>query len=121
MSEVNEGLREHVTRIGFDLSLSRPQIDLLVLLHHFKGAKKLTDSGLKNHPQRPPPGAPPAWRGYPNWITTTRCLRSRGLIGEFGSDGYKPTKAGNLVCALLKEAGMYQERLAALLPVEMSA
>jgi hypothetical protein len=109
---VNEALREHTTSIGFSLTLTKAQISALVLCHHTKGEMPHNTPAVKN------------------FVVTMGCLRDRGLItwatpiyhktrmGLNGAPvitGWKPfrtTKAGTLVVNLLKEAGIYQERLA---------
>jgi len=105
----NEALREHVTNIGFNLTLSKSMINLLVLLHHHRGdANTIHEGGYRYHPV------------MRTWTATIRSLKERGLIThEIVRDAkgynvnalFKPTRAGSLVISLLKEAGIYQERL----------
>lgn len=110
----NEALRSHVTSIGFALTLSKNMIDTLVALDHFKGDF----------------GAFVAWeyaggktrqKQFSHYVTTFRSLESRGLVRAVHKykDGYRDieksrhqlTRAGKLVISLLKEAGLYQDRL----------
>ena len=105
----NEALREHTTSIGFNLTLSKSMINLLVLLHHHKGdANAIHDAGYIYHPV------------LRTWTASVRSLKERGLITHKmvkDAKGYnvnalfRPTRAGSLVVSLLKEAGIYQERL----------
>jgi hypothetical protein len=98
---MNTQLREYVTSIGFNLTLSKAMIDNLILLHHFKGWHGISSGGFLYHP---------ATKSY---VTTARSLQARGLI-RLDTDS-KLTRAGILVIGLLKQAGIYQDRLAELL------
>lgn len=104
MNRVNEELRQHVTRVGFDLSLGRTHIAALVMLdapfqrsfsHFVGGARGLQERGLVWH------------RMPPNNKTSIRKI-------------WGITKAGELVKDLLKEAGIWQEYEAALPIVDRS-
>lgn len=104
----NAALREHVTSIAFNLTLSKRQLNLLVALHHFKG---YPDGGFRRMET-----SNPGWRFtyFPHFISTRRALVDRGLIRTETEDeptGLYCTRAGELVAELLQEAGIYQERL----------
>jgi hypothetical protein len=113
VSGVNAPLREHVTSVGFSLTLSKRQIETLVLLHHFDVFDKFHDA-TRNHALV-----------SNNYCTTARALIRRGLMREHGFGvktapcelcdtavcGHKLTKAGIMTAGLLNEAGLYQEVL----------
>lgn len=110
---VNSALREHVTSIGFSMTLSKRQIDLLVALHHFKG----NFHQLINWEHAPVANmggdrAEYARRRkfFSHSVPSGQALEHRGLISH-DIERWDITKAGHLVVALLKEAGIYQERL----------
>ena len=88
---MNSRLREHVTSVAFNLSLTGRQIDCLVWIHHSAASGSL------------------ALNGIPLPISVDS-LRRRGLV----SSDVGLTKAGVLVAELLIETGMYQDRLTAL-------
>ncbi|MBM4489710.1 hypothetical protein GS471_17085 [Rhodococcus hoagii] len=88
---MNEALREYTTSIGFNLTLSKRQIELLVLMDYFEGHSGLSRAG----------------RSPSHYVTTMRSLERRGLTSGF----VNINKAGHLVCSLLKEAGIYQDVL----------
>lgn len=92
---MNELLREHVTSIGFALTLSKRQIELLSLLHYYGGYDKMAAESHRR----------------PHFITTVRSLMARGLVEHPNNFGFKVSKAGVLVADLLAEAGLYQEAL----------
>lgn len=106
---VNKSLREHVTSVGFSLTLSKRQIDTLVLLHHFKTWDRFYGR----------------MAGYSHYCSTAQALISRGLMRDFGPGvpyvkcelceaefcGHRLTKAGSITAVLLQEAGIYQEVL----------
>lgn len=94
MNTPNETLRNYVTSVGFSLTLSKPQIELLVLLDHFGSHNALFNAGLS-----------PSM-----YVTTIRALDHRGLT-DFRSRQAILTKAGSLAVELLREAGMYSEVL----------
>jgi hypothetical protein len=122
----NEALREHVTSIGFSLTLSKRMIDTLVALDHFKGDfHALTqwedDAGVDTVERTRRRVL------FSHYVVTYRSLESRGLVVRknvylhkdpkcFHLDQQKSrhslTKAGKLMVGLLKEAGLYDERLA---------
>ncbi|HOY80610.1 MAG TPA: hypothetical protein PLB92_00585 [Rhodoglobus sp.] len=90
----NETLRNYVTSVGFSLTLSKAQIELLVLLDHFGSHNALHRAGL-----------------IPSmYVPTIRALDHRGLT-DIGSREAILTKAGRLAVELLREAGMYAEVL----------
>jgi hypothetical protein len=127
-NETNEALRAHVTRVGFDLTLGKSHIATLVWI----------DQMLKHrrHIRTVPSG--PYRHAFANSAVGGHGLEDRGLIEHTmpdykgwrakgrSSDSYpvhriwRITKAGRLVIALLKEAGVYQEYLEAL-PVALHA
>lgn len=87
---MNETLRAHVTRTGFNLSLSKGQIDALVGLALYG---RIYDS-----------------------YGARRGLVNRGLIvhdptvlADFSLDQYRLTTAGRAVESLLREAGLWDE------------
>lgn len=91
---MNEALREYTTSIGFSLTLSKRQIELLVLLDHFGCHSRMWDSGFR----------------ISHYVTTVRSLERRGLVDPLpGNAGIN--KAGGFVCGLLKEAGIYNDVL----------
>lgn len=112
---MNEQLRSHVTRIGFQLSLGKTHIAALVLIDaetrqrcrirmnggpwnwFATGAHGLIDRGMViHHPPLP-------------IERQTRAMRERrGKWGHLGGY-YEITKAGRLTINLLKEAGIWQE------------
>jgi len=109
---INEPLREHVTSIGFALTLTKTQIYLLVILHYSKGFKGTCRNGLT------------ASRTYGNrfCVPAMIALERRGLVTRIpctkNERGYNNldgdvvlTKAGHLTVQLLKEAGIYQDTL----------
>lgn len=107
---MNELLREHVTSTAFSLTLSKRQIDLLVALHHFKGDYhqliqwEYQGNSIGNDVYQ--------FRRklFSHTVPTGWSLMRRGLINK-EDKSWKLTKAGHIVTALLKEAGIYQDRL----------
>lgn len=114
----NTALREHVTSIGFALTLSKAMIDLLVTLDHFDGNfSKMAEWEGKT-----------GVRHFGSYIATSRALEERGLMtrvhkyvyrgvgrhrqryNDIEASRHKLTRAGKLTVSLLKEAGLYQER-----------
>ena len=111
---VNELLREHVLRTGFNLVLTKTQIaalvelDALIAREAFHSFDELS----------------PTWRQFhQNWISGIHGLERRGLVEhtfhQHKADydppmtmpvslAWKITEAGRLTIALLKEAGIYQ-------------
>lgn len=131
MSEpMNEYLRAHVTRVGFDLSMGKSHVAALVYIDHVRLAK--WDASSVN--TRGIPG--PLGRAYAHFATGARGLQERGLVihtppktstssrSITDADGtwhffwepktFRITKAGRLVIGLLKEAGIYDEYAALL-------
>lgn len=116
---MNPLLRDHVTRTGFDLSLTRGQIEALVWLNESIGK-----------------GGPRDWSTYPSgrWASHVGGLHRRGLTWHHYdqerwrkatmaerdaapvSDFYGITEAGQLVVGLLRETGLYEEAERALFP-----
>lgn len=118
MPVANPALREHVTRIGFDLSLAKSHIAALVwldvtLAHPM--AQKRDPSGRTW--MRYVSGSSPHRRAFAMFVPGVRGLIDRGLAWhEFPPDNAQPwakiygiTSAGHHVIALLKESGIYQE------------
>lgn len=115
----NEALRDHVTSIGFSLTLSKNMIDTLVVLDHFKGNfSEVVTWNAANGKTRP---AQSSHYRFNHYVSTFKSLESRGLVRavhKYGKDGYRDiersrhqvTRAGKLVISLLKEAGLYQDR-----------
>jgi hypothetical protein len=107
----NEIFRTYTTSVGFALTLTKLQIDLLILYHHFKGfdgAHRLVssdDNGAIAYRRSEIRAQTRTLSSH--WISTSASLDGRGLT----TPNHKLTKAGRLVVALLKEAGIYQERL----------
>lgn len=103
--QTNVALREYVTNVGFQLTLSKLMIDMLVALDHFKG---FTPEFSKHFDNK-----------LPHFVSTGKALAERGLIYyTYPGAGKKApknqltlTKAGRLTLSLLKEAGLYQERV----------
>lgn len=124
MSQVNESLRQHVTSVGFSLTLGKTHIAALVMLDiKLKHNRTGFDSAM-NYTSSAPPRV---FKGP----TGTSGLIERGLVEHIMDQRRKPgenilamtprriwriTPAGRLVINLLKEAGLYQE-YAAMLPV----
>lgn len=110
---LNEALRSHVTRVGFDLSLGKTHVAGLVMLDLVIRARGHVDT---RHPM------------LRHWVTAMHGLQDRGLVEHhFATDRrglaksgmhhhYTITKAGRLVIGLLKEAGIYQEHSDLLVP-----
>lgn len=124
---MNVNLREHVQRIGFDLSLGRSHIAALVYLEELRKVKWRGD--LVRTPSGGRMTDPPIKRAFANIVTGFHGLEARGLL--IHTDGHKTaiktdssgglmliqhspktwhiTPAGRAVIVLLKEAGLYQE------------
>lgn len=91
---MNRTFQEHVTNVAFMLSMSKKQIDLLLLFEQEESMR----SAL----------------GYGHFVPTARSLEKKGLIVHnvcqekitpAGFKHWSMTKAGFLVCAMLREAG----------------
>lgn len=111
----NELLRQHVTRVGFDLNLGKTHVAALVFIETAIREKRWIDS------------RGPVFRLV---IPGLHGLEDRGLVvhhydSRYGSKGkwrdrdhpgrhYTVTRAGRLVRDLLKEAGIWQEYEAAM-------
>ncbi len=81
----NQKFTDHVTGVAFSLTLSKRQIDVLLAIDmHGFDFRELCN--------------------YSHCVPTMRSLEDRGLITREG--GWKTTKAGNLSCSLLREAGI---------------
>lgn len=125
MAAVNESLRAHVTRVGFDLTLAKSAIAALVYIDQV--LRNNRDAHAVEEPRTGPMG-----RTFSHFATGTKGLIERGLVRHVdpgpGSgarsyrvdlDGtthfywapntYRITKAGRLVIGLLHETGIYEE------------
>lgn len=122
--DVNDALRAHVTRVGFDLTLGKTHVAALVYI----------DQQLKRKGYFRTPVTGPYRKAYANFASGAHGLMDRGLLEHLiASDVHalsqyrqkykremppnrvwRITSAGRLVIALLKEAGIYQEYLDAL-------
>ena len=114
MGEVNELLREHVLRTGFNLVLTKTQIAALVEI----------DAAISRERWHGHDELSPTWQAFHSlWISGAHGLERRGLLrhtfhenaGKYSIAGQMPvseawriTEAGKLVIGLLKEAGIYQ-------------
>lgn len=121
MNETNALLREHVTRVGFDLTLGKTHIAALVYLNESITQKRYINS---NKSERW------AQRAFAHFASGMHGCEDRGLVihhyrSDKRDDGlrwhYTITKAGKLVVALLQEAGIYQEYADALPRMEGAA
>lgn len=107
----NQALRDHVTSIGFSLTLSKSMIETVILLDHFKGWNSFHSKTRHLASQR-------------NYVVTAQSLIRRGLMRDHGPGTRAPcdvceldfcdhrlTRAGVLAARLLEEAGIYDEVL----------
>lgn len=122
---VNESLRAHVTRVGFDLTLAKSAIAALVYIDQVLRNKR--DSLAVTEPRHGPYG-----RAYAMFASGAKSLIERGLLvhkmpapglgsrayqkDEHGvphfywdASTYRITKAGRYVIGLLHETGIYEE------------
>lgn len=93
MSAPNPQLHEYVTRVGFQLSLTRPQILFLAIAANpdlYRPLRPLLAS----------------------YVSTGRALAAKGLVLYGQPGGPQLTTAGQLVVGLLKEAGIWTDELA---------
>lgn len=132
MSEQNDLLRAHVTRVGFDLSLGKTHIAALVYLDQCLKQKRyiphrVQDLSFPDNTQLP---ARAFGRAFSMFATGMHGCQDRGLVihhwnPKHKNDGlkwhYTITKAGKIVIALLSEAGIYQEYADALPRLEVVA
>lgn len=122
MSETNDLLRSHVTRVGFDLSLGKTHIAALVMLNEsIKQRRYISDRGITDRAVR---------RAFTHFASGMHGCEERGLVIHHYNPArrngglkwhYTITKAGKLVIALLAEAGIYQEYADALPRLEVVA
>jgi len=106
---VNEALREHVTSIGFALTLSKTQIYILSILHYGKGYRGCFRKGLL---------APHSY-GSRFYTPGVWSLHRKGLVqfvnehlpGDDPNRDVTLTRAGHLTVQLLKESGIYQDTM----------
>jgi hypothetical protein len=115
---MNEELRNHVTRVGFNLTLSLSQIASLIVLE--KETREQTMNWSQRKVERNLP-----WANAINsrWVIGIQGCERRGLVVHHWVDArtkpsnwkptidkyYSITAAGKHVIGLLKEAGIYQE------------
>ena len=129
---MNEQLRAHVTRVGFDLTLPRSAIAALAWIEELRKERwDSADIDLRL------PASHPLCRAFGHFITGARALEERGLLehrwdpvkerargprswqdedGKWHHDHrgvWRITRAGRLVIGLLQEAGLYEEYAAA--------
>lgn len=115
----NALLRDHITRVGFDLTLTKTQIAVLVYLDLLKREVIVEKSFSKlRQPTRP-------LNAYArmidsSFVTGVTGLTRRGLVRHY-HDGHKHQnddhllmfytvlKAGEYVIGLLKESGLYEQ------------
>jgi len=110
---VNDLLREHVTRTGFDLSLSKRQVESLVWLCEMR--ESLRYGG----------------RGPSHYVSSIHGAMRRGLVVHRADRAsllrherenrplgwyYELTAAGEFVVGLLRESGLYEEHERVLFP-----
>ena len=99
---MNEQLRQHVTNQSFVLTMRKTHILAMVA----------ADYAFRNPGQR--------LLHFPHWVSAMRGCRERGLAVHHPPPGirkgdlplseyYSFTRAGELVCELLNEAGLWQE------------
>jgi hypothetical protein len=116
---MNELLRSHVTRVGFNLQLSKTQIAALIKLD-----TDLADPRPFNEAIRDPSGRidNPGRHILSNSVAALGALVARGLVVHYRPrdgvrdtlnnslrDTWAITDAGHSVIALLKEAGLWDE------------
>lgn len=120
--QFNALLREHVTRVGFDLSLGRTHVAALVYLNECLAQGRYipaqhSDNSVKR-------------RAFAHFASGIAGCAERGLVlhhyrSEKKDGGlkwhYTITKAGKLVIELLKVAGLYQEYADALPRLEAAS
>lgn len=106
----NLALREYVTSVGFSLQLSKKQIDWLIAIHHFRGDFTALVKWEYATQKSDPAEFMRRTRMFSHSVVSTRSLVGRGLLPAEPGEWHL-TKAGHLTVALLKEAGIYQERL----------
>ncbi len=111
--QTNLALREYTTSVGFNMMLSKRQIDLLVGLHFQKGRHNLFEWEYLPRGDTPEALMERYRRRmvFSHSITSMRALKTRGLLRAQAGEDWSLTKAGHLMVALLKEAGIYQERV----------
>lgn len=119
---MNDLLRDHVTRVGFDLSLGRTHVAGLVYLNESLAQRRYIPSNRVV--------SPTARRAFACFASGISGCISRGLVlhhyrEDKRDDGlkwhYTITRAGKLVIDLLKETGLYQEYADALPRLEVAS
>jgi hypothetical protein len=112
---MNEELREHVTRVGFNLTLSKTQIEALVWLD----LMRQLHAGKRHPAKRCYDMRIPFDVRY--FVSAASGLQVRGLVAHFKVEGlwsdhcwneyWQISRAGDLVIDLLKECGIYEEHI----------
>jgi hypothetical protein len=125
----NQALRQYVTRVSFDMSLSNNQIETLVYLDLMRHCEE-SDRSLYAQSREAPYGHPIAHEGR-YFVAGANKLKQKGLVEhEYREDQkatqtwneiWRFTRAGDLVVELLKEAGLYAEVAARMPRIEKSA
>src|SRR5258706_7836078 len=87
MADINESLREHVTRIGFNLSLGKTHIAALVNIDHIlkrnqSTIEELNSGGYKLNMRMP--------RVFNMFVSGQRGLIERGLVHHIADQRRKP-------------------------------
>jgi hypothetical protein len=103
---MNKVFADHVTTTAFFLSVSKKQIRYLSVLFHSpwpaQGYYLRDFSCTRDDPD--------------NWISSYRALTRKGLVisvtddTERNTGHYELTQAGKLLCEMLVEAGLIEER-----------
>lgn len=114
---MNEDLRSHVTRVGFDLSLGKTHIAALVYIDQVHRHKSHFTLSLYKQPFNyfATGGRGLLERGLVTWESKSKKADLKGEATAFRAN-WKITPAGKLVIGLLKEAGIYQEFADVLVP-----
>ncbi len=99
---MNKVFAEHVTNTAFFLSMSKKQITYLISINNLPFESGRYYESLFITPD--------------TWFTSCRSLVAKGLIERVIDDPvkntgyYKTTKAGEIVCLLLAEAGFVSQQ-----------
>ena len=108
---MNKVFAEHVTSTAFFLSISKKQMEYLAFLRRFPyGCEDQNRFGGYYHQLRD------NVIGKDTWIASMRSIANKGLVvwiihdSERQHGHYEITKAGELVCDLLEEAGLIQSK-----------
>lgn len=106
-TQINEALRGHVTRTGFDLSLGKSHIAALIIIdlqENFPTAESISEASSGRSI-------------LSSFVSASHGLQERGLVwwNYIPHSNQDPrairglTTAGKLVLGLLKESGLYDE------------